>query len=60
MFADAGDVTDRVVAGFDCAFNVTLKVKISVKGHPKILSREAGLIELLRMSTGSQELNCFR
>ena len=32
-----GDVTDKVVAAFECAVNVTLKVQISVKGHPKIL-----------------------
>ena len=37
MFADSGDVTDIVVAGFECAVNVTLKVKISVKGYSKIL-----------------------
>ena len=36
MFTDAGNVTDIVFAGFDCVVNVTLKVKISVKGHPKI------------------------
>ena len=50
MYADAGDVMDIVVAGFGCAVNVTLKVKISYKGHPKIL----------RISTGSQELNFVR
>ena len=34
---DADDVLDILVAGFDCAVNVTLKVKISIKGYPKIL-----------------------
>ena len=43
---DAGDVTDKIVVGFDCAVNVTLKVKISAKGHPKIL----------RISTGSHDV----
>ena len=37
MFADEDDVTDIVVAGFDCAVNVTLKVKISIRGYPDIL-----------------------
>ena len=43
MFADAGDVTNILVAGFYCAVNVTLKVKISVKGHPKILCMRGGV-----------------
>ena len=33
---DAGNVKDIINAGFDCVVNVMLKVKISVKGHPKI------------------------
>ena len=34
---DAGDVTDIINAEFDGVVNMMLKVKISVKGHPKIL-----------------------
>ena len=36
MFTDAGDVTDIVIAGFDSVVDLTLKVKIIVKGHPKM------------------------
>ena len=45
MFADAGNVKDIVVTGFDCAVNVTLEVKISVKGHPKILCMRGRVTE---------------
>ena len=58
MFTDVGDVTDIVIAGFDSVVDLMLKVKISVIGHPKIPCMR--LIELLRISTGSQELNFSR
>ena len=37
MFTTAGDITDIVIAGFDSVVDLTLKVKISFKGHPKIM-----------------------
>ena len=46
MFADAGNVNDIVVAEFDCAVNVKLEVKISVKAHPKILCMR-GLVNIV-------------
>ena len=45
MLADAGNVKDIVVTGFDCAVNVTLEVKISVTGHPKILCMRGRVTE---------------
>ena len=35
MFTDAGNVTDIVIAGFDSVVDLTLKIKIGVKGHSK-------------------------
>ena len=52
MFADAGNVKDTVVVGFDCAVNVTLEVKISVKGQPKILCMRGRVTEDLNRKQG--------
>ncbi len=38
MFTDAAYVTDIVVATFDSVVDLTLKIKISVKGYPKVPS----------------------
>ena len=51
---DAVDVTNIIIAGFDCVVNVTLKVKISVKissvrGQVNIITEDLNRMDFFPM-----------